>query len=73
MTIVGMSCDNMTHNCITDTDVCHCLQGNDLVTLRKTWEAAGEEREGRKKEGLGNQPTAGGRGDAPRIQGVVTP
>ena len=71
-----MSCDNMTHNCITDrvdTDMCHCFQGNDLVTLWKTWEAAGEEREGREKEGLGNQPTPGGRGDTSRIQGVVTP
>ena len=42
------------------------------MTLQKTWEAAGE-GEGREKEGLGSQPIPGGRGDAPRIQGVVTP
>ena len=43
------------------------------MTLQKTWEAAGEEREGRENEELGSQPTPGGRGDAPMIQGVVTP
>ena len=41
------------------------------MTLWKTWEAAEEEEEGREKDGLGNQPSHGGRGDGMgRLAGV---